>query len=68
MAASKFAVEYHPPDAPWPDGIKWEMFEDCHSKEEAINRFIKLKGADLGEHIIDAYPINWIIEFKPPDS
>lgn len=68
MAASIFAVGYHPPDAPWPDGIKCEIFKDCYSKDEAVNRFIKLKGADLGERIIEVYPVNWIIEFRPPPT
>lgn len=62
--ASKFSVTYHPPTAPWPDGIQEEIFDNCYSKNEAINRFIELKGADLAERIIEIYPLNWIIEIQ----
>jgi len=64
MIANEFIVDYHPPDAPWPDGIKQETFENCYSKNEAINRFIQLKGADLGERIIEVRPVNWIVEIQ----
>lgn len=54
----KFIVDYHPPDAPWPEGIKCEVFENCPSKNEAINRFIETRGAELAERIIDVRPLH----------
>lgn len=42
---------------PEPDKFKHEIFENCHSKNEAINRFIESKGADLAERIIEVRPL-----------
>lgn len=50
-----FDIDYHPPDAPWPDGIKMASYE-CASKNEALNKFIAEHGADLGARIIEIRP------------
>lgn len=60
----KYVVTYHPSDAPWPHGIEQEVFEHCYSRNEAINLFIKLKGAELGERIIEVYPIYHCVESR----